>query len=133
VNAYLREVTGEEFSAKDFRTWGGTVLAARAFSEVARRSPRTRRQRGVVQAIEQVAARLGNTRAVCRKCYIHPAVVDAYLSGVTIASGPTRGSRAGRGGRLSDEEARVLALLEGRAGPAGRARAAHGRAPGKAA
>jgi DNA topoisomerase-1 len=73
VNAYLKAVAGEEFTSKDFRTWAGTVLAAEALHKSGKG--------GLTQAIEQVARQLGNTKAVCRKCYIHPAVIDAYLDG----------------------------------------------------
>lgn len=73
VNAYLRDIAGEEFTSKDFRTWAGTVLAAEALRECGKD--------GVSQAIEHVARQLGNTKAVCRKCYIHPAVIDACLDG----------------------------------------------------
>src|SRR4051794_26239197 len=79
VNEYLREVTGQEFTAKDFRTWAGTVLAARALQELDAAETAGKRKKNVVAAVESVAKRLGNTRAVCRKCYIHPAVLDTYL------------------------------------------------------
>ena len=74
VNAYLKSIAGEEFTSKDFRTWAGTVLAAEALSQCATKN-------GLSQAIERVARQLGNTKAVCRKCYIHPAVIDAYVDG----------------------------------------------------
>jgi DNA topoisomerase-1 len=73
VNTYLKGVAGEEFTSKDFRTWAGTVLAAEALHKSGKG--------GLTQAIEQVARQLGNTKAVCRKCYIHPAVIDAYVDG----------------------------------------------------
>ncbi len=81
VNAYLREITGQDFTAKDFRTWAGTVLAAHALQEFERVDSEAAAKRNIVAAIERVAERLGNTPAVCRKCYVHPAVVDAYLDG----------------------------------------------------
>jgi DNA topoisomerase-1 len=86
VNAYLREVSGEEFSAKDFRTWTGTLLAARALAE--RGSVRGARERGrmLLEAIDVVALRLNNTRAVCRKFYVHPGVVEAFERGILPAS-----------------------------------------------
>jgi DNA topoisomerase I len=114
VNEYLRQVSGEDFTAKDFRTWAGTVLAARALAEVAGfRSPADARRR-LVAAIESVAKRLGNTKAVCRKCYIHPAVVDAYLDGRTIDAAASRRSIAvGRshGVALSRDEQAVVRLI----------------------
>ena len=81
VNAYLREITGQDFTAKDFRTWAGTVLAAHALQEFERVDSEAAVKRNIVTAIERVAERLGNTPAVCRKCYVHPAVMDAYLDG----------------------------------------------------
>jgi DNA topoisomerase-1 len=81
VNQYLRESSGADFTAKDFRTWGGTVLAAAALGRAAQLWPGTEPKHRLVEAIDEVARRLGNTRAVCRKSYIHPAVIDAYLDG----------------------------------------------------
>jgi len=112
VNAYLREVTGEDFSAKDFRTWSGTVLAAWALGEMEPASGR-RANRNVARAIESVAARLGNTPAICRKCYVHPAVIDSYLDGSLARSLRRRVVSAGDTG-LRPDEAMVLALLAGR-------------------
>jgi DNA topoisomerase-1 len=86
VNTYLREVSGDDFTAKDFRTWAGTVLAAQALSELARFTSATEAKRNVAQAIARVADRLGNTKAVCRKAYIHPAVVAAYMGGRPMAT-----------------------------------------------
>jgi len=116
VNAYLREIGGDDFTAKDFRTWAGTVLAARALAEARRFRTVREARRNVVRAIERVAARLGNTPAICRKGYVHPGIVDAYLDGVTI--GRTLGG-------LDAAEGVVLGLLQRRlARPAGAARAA---------
>ncbi|TMC89801.1 MAG: DNA topoisomerase IB, partial [Chloroflexi bacterium] len=81
VNDYLRETTGEDFTAKDFRTWAGTVLAATALRELEGFESEAEAKRNVVAAIDRVAKRLGNTRAVCRRAYVHPAVVDSYLDG----------------------------------------------------
>lgn len=81
VNAYLREITGQDFTAKEFRTWAGTVLAVRIFQEFKRADSKSQAKRNVIRAIEAVAKRLGNTRAVCRKCYVHPAVITAYTDG----------------------------------------------------
>ena len=81
VNTYLRETTGEDYTAKDFRTWAGTVLAAAALRGLKGFESETEAKRNVVQAIDRVAKRLGNTRAVARRSYVHPAVVDAYLDG----------------------------------------------------
>ena len=108
VNEYLREITGQEFTAKDFRTWTGTVMAALALHEF--RPFRSQRQakKNVVAAIEQVAERLGNTPAVCRKCYVHPQVIDAYLDGTPILISKSSSRRGG----LSSEERAVLRFLK---------------------
>jgi DNA topoisomerase-1 len=108
VNAYLREIAGEEFTAKDFRTWGGTVLAARALAEPSEEADTRRR---LTAAITEVAARLGNTPTICRKCYIHPDVVAAHADGSLVEA---MGGRPA--GELSAAEAAVLRLLERRAG-----------------
>src|SRR6202012_588486 len=81
VNAYLRAIAGDEYTAKDFRTWAGTVLAALALREFESFDSQTQAKKNVVRAIESVAERLGNTPTVCRKCYVHPAVLDSYLDG----------------------------------------------------
>jgi DNA topoisomerase-1 len=81
VNAYLHEIAGEAFTAKDFRTWGGTVLAARSLRDLGAFESQTAMKANIIVAIDAVAARLGNTRAVCRSAYIHPAVLLGYESG----------------------------------------------------
>jgi DNA topoisomerase-1 len=81
VNAYLREISGDNLTAKDFRTWVGTVYAARELCAIGSAGDRRAAKRNVTQAMKAVAARLGNTPAVCRQCYVHPAVVRAYLAG----------------------------------------------------
>jgi len=111
INAYLREVTGEQFTAKDYRTWAGTLAAAQALDDMERPASKTAANRVIVKAIDQVAEVLGNTRAVCRGSYIHPGVLDGYREGVTIAAAKQGPRRAG----LSGEEAAVLALLKRRA------------------
>ncbi len=109
VNDYLRDVSGEDFTAKDFRTWAGTVLAAKALAEIATCSSTTQAKRNVVRAIEAVARRLGNTKAVCRTCYIHPAIIDAYLDGATIQTFKSRAKAS-----LDGDELAVVRLLERR-------------------
>ena len=112
VNTYLREISGQDFTAKDFRTWAGTVLAAKALAEVAGFASNREAKRNVVKAIESVAKRLGNTTAVCRKCYIHPAILDAYMDGATIQAVKARAARLSRTrGALSSEEAAVVTML----------------------
>ncbi|WP_434623401.1 DNA topoisomerase IB [Azospirillum sp. B2RO_4] len=116
VNAYLREATGADFTAKDFRTWAGTVLAAMALREFESFDNASAAKRNVTRAIEQVATRLGNTPSVCRKSYVHPEVLDAYLEGALLESlkreveAELRDELAG----LSGEEAAVLAFLRER-------------------
>jgi DNA topoisomerase I len=85
VNDYLQEISGEEITAKDFRTWAGTQLAALALRELAAEDE-TVRKSAIVRAVEQVAKHLGNTAAVCRKCYIHPAIFEGYLDGRLLKS-----------------------------------------------
>ncbi len=108
VNAYLREVSGSDFTAKDFRTWAGTVLAAWALQELGEFGSETQAKRQVVAAVESVSAELGNTPAVCRRCYVHPDVLDAHLDGTL---GEVLGQKTARAG-LTPHEAAVLALLK---------------------
>jgi DNA topoisomerase-1 len=112
VNSYLREISGEEFTAKDFRTWSGTVLAATALARVSAFKSAAEAKRKVVKAIESVAERLGNTKAVCRKCYIHPAVLDAYMNGFTIRDIRVRSRHPRSDGALEPAELAVVRLLE---------------------
>jgi DNA topoisomerase-1 len=115
VNDYLREITGAEFTAKDFRTWAGTVLAAWALQELGAFDSKKAAKRNIVRAVEKVAMRLGNTTAVCRKCYIHPAVLHAYLDG-TLADLLSRKANRELNGptHLPPEEAAILNLLQHR-------------------
>jgi DNA topoisomerase-1 len=78
VNEYLRAATGQDFTAKDFRTWGGTVEAVRAFYEVGPAESEKQADKNIVQAIKRVSTQLGNTATICRKYYVHPAVIEAY-------------------------------------------------------
>jgi len=116
VNEYLREAAGSEFSAKDFRTWTGTVLAAMALKEMEKVDSKAQAKKNIMRAIENVARHLGNTPTICRKCYVHPFVLDSYMEG-TMAE--TLGERARQDlkhslSSLSGEEAAVLALLQRR-------------------
>jgi DNA topoisomerase-1 len=123
VNAYLREIAGEEFSAKDFRTWAGTVLAAIALCEFEAFTSEREAKRNVVQAVEAVAKMLGNTPAICRRCYVHPAVLDSYLTGQTIATLEQAADKKLRRTltKLRPEEAAVMLLLRERLSRARRA------------
>jgi DNA topoisomerase I len=82
VNDYLREISSENFTAKDFRTWAGSVLACTMLREFETFASETEAKRNILRAIESVAARLGNTPSVCRKCYVHPAVLECYRAGI---------------------------------------------------
>ena len=112
VNDYLRAVAGTEFSAKDFRTWAGTLLAARALAALPMPPSPSQRRRVVVKAVKQVAAQLGNTVAVCRRSYIHPTVTAAFERGRTLASVPRRRS-VGRLRRSGLERALLRLLAAG--------------------
>jgi len=114
VNQYLREATAADFSAKDFRTWTATVLAASALRAVPAPRSKAEGNRAVVRAVAGVAARLGNTPAICRRSYVHPEVVAAYLDG-SLQALPAQGPGTRRRG-LSADEARALTLLASRAG-----------------
>jgi DNA topoisomerase I len=116
VNAYLQEITGEPFTAKDFRTWAGTVLASLALSEFESFDSEAAAKRNVTRAIEQVAAQLGNTAAVCRKSYIHPEIVACYMDGslLTLLKGRVETALREDLAGLRAEEAAVLALLQQR-------------------
>jgi DNA topoisomerase I len=115
VNAYLRQISGRDFTAKDFRTWIGTVLAAKALALIPTFTSNADAKRKIANAVESVAKRLGNTKTVCRKCYIHPAILDAYLEGATIETLKARASRLARGpGTLNAEEAAVVGMIERR-------------------
>ena len=115
VNDYLREITGDDFTAKDFRTWAGTVAAAMALQEFLEIDTEAGRKKAVVRAIEQVAEQLGNTPSVCRACYVHPEVIDRYLDGTMVEALSRRARGVGRGAQaLRAEEAAVLGLLQAR-------------------
>lgn len=116
VNAFLRLIAGDDFTAKDFRTWAATVLAAWALSEFKEFDSESAAQQNIVAAVKRVAARLGNTPAVCRQSYIHPEIVNAYMDG-TLIENLQRGIRARLQKKLSGlapEEVAVLLLLRQR-------------------
>lgn len=117
VNDYLQRIVGEEFTAKDFRTWAGTVLASLALWDLGTFTSQKEAQRNVARAIKSVAARLGNTPAVCRKSYVHPEVVNAYLDGSLVPTMERHARRVARDGPrgLRTEEVAVVRLLEARA------------------
>ncbi len=113
VNLYLREISGEDITAKDFRTWAGTQLAAMALQQLSALDSRAAAKSTIVRAVEQVAKHLGNTAAVCRKCYIHPAIFDGYLDGTLLHALAERSQDylARNVAGMSAEEAAVTAFL----------------------
>ena len=116
VNDYLREVTGEDFTAKDFRTWAGTVLAAMALNAQDPFENKSQAKKNIKDAISAVAKILGNTPAVCRKCYVHPAVLESYLDGAMIEGlkQKTAETLERKRGYLRSEEAAVMSFLQAR-------------------
>ena len=126
VNDYLRQITGgKDFTAKDFRTWAGTVLAATALQELEKFDSKAQAKKNVVRAVEAVAGKLGNTRAVCRKCYIHPEILNAYMEGALVDSLARRAATMAKSlSKLQPEEAAVLALLQSRLATLKKAKAA---------
>jgi DNA topoisomerase-1 len=116
VNAYLKEITGSDITAKDFRTWAGTVLAALALTEFETFDSQAAAKKNLRAAIESVASRLGNTPTICRKCYIHPEILSSYTEGALLLEVKQQVESELRDelGSLKPEEAAVLALLETR-------------------
>jgi DNA topoisomerase-1 len=116
VNKYLQEITGRDITAKDFRTWAGTVLAAMALNELESFDSAAQAKRNLRTAIEKVSARLGNTPTICRKCYVHPEVLNSYMDGNLVLELKSRAeTELGDAiASLKPEEAAVLALLRGR-------------------
>jgi DNA topoisomerase I len=110
VNDYIREISAEEFTAKDFRTWAGTILAVEALTQLGGWTSQRQAKSNVLRAIDRVAEQLNNTRAVCRKYYVHPAVFESYLAG-TMVKGLQNGTREAAKQSLSGQEAAVVRLL----------------------
>src|SRR3569832_115411 len=115
VNAYLRDIAGEEFTAKDFRTWNGTVLAAEALLAFEAFTSESQAKRNINEAIQAVSRILGNTKAICRKCYVHPAVIVAYLAGTLKDKLHGVGADTNKTppAALNEQEQAVLVFLEG--------------------
>jgi DNA topoisomerase-1 len=116
VNDYLRDISGQDFTAKDFRTWAGTVLAAWALKEFEEVGSEAQARHNVVRAVEAVASELGNTPAVSRRSYVHPSVINAYLDGNVVRDVRRSADRTLRESldALTPQEAAVLALLRRR-------------------
>ena len=113
---YCTENEETPITAKDFRTWAGTVLAALALQELERIDPDAAQKKQLKAAIERVAAKLGNTPTICRKCYVHPEIISAYTEGALALQVKQRADEQLRENlaSLKPEEAAVLALLEAR-------------------
>ncbi|MGH7629342.1 MAG: DNA topoisomerase IB [Gemmatimonadales bacterium] len=117
VNDRIRRAAGDDFSAKDFRTWAGTMLAVEALREAGAFASEREGRSKLLGAIDRVAAQLNNTRAVCRKYYVHPAILESYLEGTLVEGLTPSPSRNGKGvGKLSADETAVLALIRRRGG-----------------
>ena len=116
VNEYLHEIAGHDFTAKDFRTWAGTVLAAMALQEFEDFDSQAQAKKNILRAIEKVSERLGNTPAICRRCYIHPAVIESYLDGSMLNTLKQRAEQEMRESlkELGPQEAAILTLLQQR-------------------
>ena len=116
VNAYLQEITGREITAKDFRTWAGTMLVAEALRKTGPAETKREAEKNIVAAVDITAKRLGNTRSVCRKYYIHPALIEAYLEGSVLPPLPERkwSARKSQGPTLRQHEMDVLAFIKAR-------------------
>jgi DNA topoisomerase-1 len=114
INAYIKEATSPEFSSKDFRTWGGTLLAAVKLAEIGPSDDPSLCKKNTVRAVKTVAAQLGNTPAVCRGSYIHPTVISAYEHGITIDEFTSKRSRRIRRieGDYEPEERALIKLLQ---------------------
>jgi DNA topoisomerase-1 len=117
VNEYLRAITEEGFTAKDFRTWAGTVLACSLLRQFESCETQTQAKKNVVEAIKSVAERLGNTPSVCRKCYVHPQVIESYMSGTMVKAFETEVIKEVEKSphALRKEELDLLRLLEEKA------------------
>lgn len=114
VNRYLREISGADITAKDFRTWAGTVLAAVGFTEVGPAESVTGANRNIRTVVDAVSSILGNTPTVCRKCYVHPVVIDSYLAGMMQLRVKTPAKDNVSAGQLTPEEQAVLRFLKRR-------------------
>ena len=114
VNDYLQVISGEDFTAKDFRTWAGTVLALQELSSLEAYESITQAKKNVVAAIRSVSKRLGNTLTICRKCYVHPALIDAYLDGNLARQMELMLTEQAKRppARLNQHEAKMLRLLQ---------------------
>jgi DNA topoisomerase-1 len=133
VNAYLQTVTGRDITAKDFRTWAGTMLVAEALRKMGATKTKREAERNIVAAVDVTAKRLGNTRSVCRKYYIHPALLESYLEGEVLPPLPERKwskRTPPHGPTLRQHELDVLAFLKARLKASARRSAENGKKAG---
>jgi DNA topoisomerase-1 len=130
VNKYMQDITGREITAKDFRTWAGTMLVAEALRKMGPAKTKREAEKNIVAAVDVTAKRLGNTRSVCRKYYIHPVLIEAYLEGSVLPPLPEHhwNKRKSKGPTLRQHEMDVLAFIKARLKPKTR-RAAERRQP----
>ena len=138
VNDYLRTISGQDYTAKDFRTWAGTLLAALALREFEKFDTNAQAKKNMVKAIESVAAKLGNTPAICRRCYIHPVILESYLEGSMLEGLRHRAEKQLTEDiqHLMPEEAAVLTMLQQRlqrVKPARQQRRRHSSVPRRSA
>ena len=135
INQYLRDIAGRQVTAKDFRTWAGTMLAAGALRDIGPSENEKESNANVVRAIDQVAKRLGNTRAVCRKYYVHPTIIEAYLDGFVLPPAIPDERHlprdATRGPGLRRDEIAVVELLRGRSNHQTRSAVRQARSAGR--
>src|SRR4030095_1158537 len=113
INDYLREAAGFDLTAKDFRTWAGTVLAARELGNAEHAHSKALLKRNIVKAVELVAKRLGNTRTVCQKCYIHPSIIESYTDG-SLAKLVARPAAKKPSASMTPAESVVMSILNQR-------------------
>jgi DNA topoisomerase-1 len=110
VNEYLRQISGQDFTAKDFRTWSGTILAVSALRDLGPTENERTAKSTILKAIDRVAEQLNNTRSVCRKYYVHPAVFENYTAG-SLLEALTNGNGTGGSKGLTEEEQALVRLL----------------------
>lgn len=114
VNQYLKEITGRDYTAKDFRTWSGTLHTVQALQEMEKSDSESQAKKNVVKAIEAASKKLGNTPAICRKCYVHPLVIETYMAGLLFEKLEAQAEEQGDETALNLIERHVLQLLQQR-------------------
>jgi DNA topoisomerase-1 len=112
VNDYIERIANFPYTAKDFRTWGGTLRAATVLAELGKGKSQAERKKNVVTAVRLVAAELGNTPTICRKSYVHPVIVMRYLRSGTTITLPNRASSSQNGIGHAPEESALIRFLD---------------------